>query len=109
MYRSVRTIGLALSSLTVATVALAQLGGNGAVGEHARHQARDAETVSARLTRPLERRQGTGCRGQTCSEPLSPSGRPVRVIRFDGGCDGSDVFSYRDYDGRTIEASCAAR
>jgi hypothetical protein len=109
MNRSIRILGLLLSSFTVATVALAQQNSGQSRSVHAAlPMLQDDASHMPRLTRPVERRSaGKGCITQTCAEPPAAPQRPVRIVRYNAGCTGGETFLYRDYDGQIIRGSCA--
>jgi hypothetical protein len=111
MNRSIRIFGWVLSSFTVASVAIAQQSGGQGRNEYAAlPMLQDDASHKPRLTRPVERRNaGTGCITQTCAEPPATPQRPIRVVRYNAGCTGSETFSYRDYDGQIIRGSCTFR
>ena len=111
MNRSIRILGLLLSSLTVASVAIAQQNSGPGRSVHAAlPMLQDDTSHKPRLTRPVGlRRADTNCIAQTCAEPPAAPQRPVRIVRYNAGCTGGETFSYRDYDGKIIRGSCEAR
>lgn len=111
MNRSMRVLGLALSSLTIATVAIAQQNNGQGKNQHAALQLLHEEASGKpRLTRAIQTRpSGMNCLTQTCAEPPVVPQRPVRIVRYNAGCQGGDTFMYRDYDGQLIQGSCMAR
>ena len=110
MNRSIRILGLVFSSLIVATIAIAQQSGGQGRNEYAALPILQDDSHTPRLTRPVERRNaGTACITQTCAEPPAAPQRPVRIVRYNAGCTGGEVFLYRDYDGQIIRGACEAR
>jgi hypothetical protein len=118
MNRTLRFTGLILASLTISTVAMSQQGGgkggdggsgNGGGGDTSVLQVLREDADKARLTRAVVRRHGADCITHACSEPVSPNGKPVRVVRFTNSCAGGETFQYRDYNGQIVRGFCETR
>lgn len=116
MNRKLRIAGLALASLTLSTVAMAQQGGGGgrgggdgaaggSGGDNSVIELRLQDHERARLA--LERRRpGGNCLTYVCNEP-PPRRPPARaVVALHESCGGGDRLIQRDYAGRVIRIDC---
>lgn len=107
MIRTIRFAGLALASLTIATVALAQQSGGGSGGGQggggdpsvlaviradAERQARLGRAVASSSQRYEQ------CAGSVCDQP--------RRVQFDSDCTAGDTLLIARADGRKVRYLC---
>ncbi len=103
MSLTVRLAGFLLAALTVATVAIAQSGGQPAPNLHPEREGLIAQSAQPRLTRPVQiRRADLTCTQQACAEPPQPDPR----IAFDASCRASETLLLTRADGRGIRYLC---
>lgn len=99
----VRFAGFLLAALTIATVAIAQGGGQPAPRLHPDREAFGAEGAQPRLTRPVQLKRGDlACAPQACIEP--PQRDPS--IAFDAQCRAGQFLLVQRADGRSVRYLC---